>query len=140
VITYFDTFALLKLVVEEAGSDRVATVWDAADAAAAAALVLVEARVALAAAARVGRLAPSQHQSAKRGVASLVDQLAIVKVSESLIAEAADLAEQQALRGYDAVHLAAALTVGATVMASADRELCQAAERRGLHVANPLDE
>ena len=57
-----------------------------------------------------------------------------------LIVDAADLAEAEALRGYDAVHLAAAVTVGATVFTSADSELCAAAQRRGLHIANPLSE
>jgi hypothetical protein len=37
------------------------------------------------------------------------------------------------------VHLAAALTVGATVLTSADTALRDAALRQGLHVANPLD-
>lgn len=49
------------------------------------------------------------------------------------------MAEDEGLRGDDAVHLAAAPSVGATVMSSADTDLCDAAERRGLHVANPLD-
>ena len=52
---------------------------------------------------------------------------------------AADLAEDEHLRGYDAVHLAAALTVEAEILTSADTALCEAAERRGLHIANPLD-
>ena len=49
------------------------------------------------------------------------------------------LAEHEALRGYDAVHLGAALLVGATVFSSADTHLCGAAARRGLHIANPLE-
>lgn len=49
-----------------------------------------------------------------------------------------DLAEEESLRAYDAVHLAAALTVEATVLSSADADLT-AAGRRGLHVAKPLD-
>ena len=60
-------------------------------------------------------------------------------LNERLVAEAAELAEQEALRGYDAVHLAAALLVEARVLTSADADLCEAATRRGIHVANPLD-
>jgi hypothetical protein len=37
------------------------------------------------------------------------------------------------------MHLAAALTVEAEILTSADAALCDAAERRGLHIANPLD-
>jgi predicted nucleic acid-binding protein len=62
----------------------------------------------------------------------------LVEVTEELIESAAQLAETEWLRGYDAVHLAAALFVGAAAITSADRELCEAAERQGLHIADPL--
>jgi len=63
----------------------------------------------------------------------------VVEVTEEIVAGAADLAEQEALRGYDAVHLAAAMLVEARVLTSADRALCDAAVRRGIRVANPLE-
>ena len=59
--------------------------------------------------------------------------------SGALVEHASDLAELHGLRGYDAVHLAAALAVGAVVLTSADADLCDAASRAGMHVANPLD-
>ena len=138
MITYVDTSCLLKLVIDEEGSDRAELIWDSADAVASAALVVVEGRAALAAALQGGRLGTSQHRRARAEFASLVDGLTIVEVSERLIADAAELAEEEGLRGYDAVHLAAALTLEATVLTSADSDLCEAAHRRGLHVANPL--
>jgi len=94
---------------------------------------------ALAAAERCARLTAAQHRDAKDGLAVLVEGLSIVEVTERLIAEAADLAEQDALLGYDAVHLASALMIEAEVVTSADAALCDAAARRGLHVATPLD-
>jgi len=137
VITYVDTSALLKLLIEEDGSDEAELIWDSADVLASASLVTVEARAALAAAARAGRLSASQLGRVKVELALLIDELATVEVTRTLIDEAAELAEQEGLRGYDAVHLAAALTIGADVLTSADAALCDAAERRGLHVANP---
>jgi len=77
-------------------------------------------------------------QAAKSELGNFLDDLNIVEVTEGLIDDAAQLAEVEALRGYDAVHLAAALFVSATVLTSADEALCEAAGRRGLHVANPL--
>lgn len=139
MITYVDTSSLLKLVIDEYGSERAELIWDSADALASVALVVVEGRAALAAAQRNGRLGTSQHRAARHGFAALVEALTIVEVTEELIADAADLAEDEALRGCDAVHLAAALTVEATVLTSADTALCDAAARRGLHVTNPLD-
>jgi predicted nucleic acid-binding protein len=139
LITYVDTSSLLKLVIDETGSEQAGTLWDSADALASVALVVVEARAALAAAARGARLTTAEHAEAKVELAVLVDELSIVAVTEDLIAQAAELAESEALRGYDAVHLATALTIGAEVLTSADIALCAAAERHGLHVANPLE-
>jgi len=138
VITYVDTSSVLKLLVDEDGSERAELIWDTADALVSSALIVVEGRAALAAAQRGRRLSAAQHRRARDEFALLVDELTIAEVTEDLIASAAELAEVESLRGYDAVHLAAALTVGATVLSSADTALCSAAERRGLHVANPL--
>lgn len=137
MITYVDTSTLLKLVVEEQGSSAAAVMWDAADALASVGLVVVEARAALAAANRAGRLTAEQHRAAKKGTSALIEELHLVEVSDDLITAAADLAEAEGLRGYDAVHLAGALLVEAEVLASADAALCEAAGRRGLHVSNP---
>lgn len=139
MITYVDTSTLLKLVVEEAGSDVAAVIWDSADALASVGLVVVEARAALAAAHRAGRLTDDQHREAKREVEALIEELHLVDVGEGLIAAAADLAEADGLRGYDAVHLAGALLIEAEILTSADGALCEAASGRGLHIANPLD-
>lgn len=62
-------------------------------------MIVVEARAALAAAARGARLTAAQHGMAKAELAVLVEELSIVDVTEELIADAADLAEQEALRG-----------------------------------------
>ncbi len=139
MITYVDTSSLLKLLIEESGSEQTGMLWDSADALASVALVVVEARAALAAALRGARLTTAEHAEAKAELAVLVDELSIVAITDDLIAQAAELAESEALRGYDAVHLAAALTVGAEVLTSADIALCAAAERHGIHVANPLE-
>lgn len=138
MITYIDTSTLLKLVIDEDGSDQAATIWASADTVASVALVTVEARAALAAASYGRRITAKQHADARRELEVLLADLHIVEPTEELIGEAAALAEAEVLRGYDAVHLAAALLVGATVLSSADTELCAAAERRGLHIANPL--
>jgi predicted nucleic acid-binding protein len=139
VITYVDTSTLLKLVIDEDGSERAGLIWNGADVLASASMLVVEARATLAAAERAGRLTAAQHQEAKAALATLVADLTLVELTENLIEQAADLAEEEALRGYGAVHLAAALTIEATVMTSADAVLCDSAERRGLHVANPLE-
>ena len=139
MITYVDTSTLLKLLIEEPGSERAAVIWDSADVLAAVRVAHVEARAALAAAGRGGRLSPARVRRTKIELAGLWDQFTVVEITEALAAEAGDLADQEGLRGYDAIHLAAALRVGADLLTSADADLCAAATRRGLHVANPID-
>ena len=62
-------------------------------------------------------------------------------VSAGLVAQAATLARRHALRGYDAVQLAAALEIHATdpslTLLSADAELNTAATAEGLSVEDP---
>jgi predicted nucleic acid-binding protein len=113
-------------------------IWDSADVLASVGLVVVEARAALGVAHRGGRLSDSQHQAARREVVALIGDLHLVEVTDALIEAAVDLAESEGLRGYDAVHLAGALLVDASILSSADDALCDAAGRHGLHVANPL--
>jgi uncharacterized protein len=138
VITYVDTSTLIKLIVDEQGSDRAELIWQSADSVASVSLIVVEARAALAAATRGQRLSTDQLHDAKIELAAFVDDLHLAEVTDELIERAAQLAETESLRGYDAVHLAAAVFVGASVLTSADRALCEAAERQGLHIADPL--
>ncbi|BAN00438.1 type II toxin-antitoxin system VapC family toxin [Ilumatobacter coccineus] len=138
MITYVDTSTLIKLIVDEQGSDRAELIWQSADSVASVSLIVVEARAALTAATRGQQLSTDQLHDAKIELAAFVDDLHLVEVTDELIERAAQLAETESLRGYDAVHLAAAVFVGASVLTSADRALCEAAERQGLHIADPL--
>ena len=138
MITYVDTSTLLKLIIDEEGSDRAELIWDTAETLASVSLIIVEARAALAAATRGTRLTTQQHKQAKDELSALTGNLHLAAVTDDLIALAANLAEAEGLRGYDAVHLAAALHLGASVLTSADEALCYAASRSGMYVANPL--
>jgi uncharacterized protein len=70
----------------------------------------------------------------------------VIDISDRIIAVAMNLAQAQALRGYDAVQLAAACAVNSlcienslpfVTLVSADNELNEAAIREGLKVENP---
>ena len=67
--------------------------------------------------------------------------LVIVGVDEALGRRAGELADERALRGYDAVHLARALALatGETILATWDRDLSNAAADAGLAVRSPSD-
>ncbi len=138
MITYFDTSILMKLLIDDeafrAESERL---WVESDFAVCAEIGYAEARAALAAVRRSKRLTTAGLRIAKEELELLWQQMTVVVVDTELVRAAGDLAEHDALRGYDAVHLAAAVAGQATVVASADRQFVEAARRRGFAVAEP---
>lgn len=139
MITYVDTSSLIKLLIEEPGSENAEAIWYDAPHRVALNLIEVEAHAALAAATRQRRLTQGEHRRAKDLLRDLLGDIDRLAVTAELIVEASHYAENDALRSYDAMHLAGSLVVGADVMSSADTDLCAAAARHGLAVANPLN-
>jgi predicted nucleic acid-binding protein len=136
-IVYFDSSAFVKLLVEEAGSELAAELWDGSDAAVASRLAYPEVRAALAAAARNHDLADHDLDAAEQ---AWDDYWAATRPVELIVAveqQAGQLARAQALRGADAVHLASALAIGdpELVLAVWDRRLHAGARAAGLRVA-----
>ena len=142
MIGYLDTSALLKLLLhDEDGADVVRELIAATDMNFTARISHPEARAALAAARRAGRLAADDHMRAKRDIDRAIASLRIVELGAGLARAAGDVAERFDLRAYDAVHLASALVVddGSTVVVTWDRALASAASRAGLGVAPRTD-
>lgn len=137
MIAYFDTSAIVPLLIDEVGSSEAGQVWDQASRLVSVRLARVEARAALAQAARSSRISTSHLRSSTRELEGLFVQLELVDVDDAVVRRAGDLAESQALRAYDAVHLAAALQVVAEdlVLVAGDRALLAAAGSVGLMVA-----
>jgi uncharacterized protein len=82
-------------------------------------------------------LTERQHARALADFEDLLPDLALVGVDEPLARRAGALAEELGLRGYDAVHLAIALTLGedAVALVTWDGDLAEAAIELGLPVA-----
>jgi predicted nucleic acid-binding protein len=136
VIAYFDTSALVKLVVPEVGSSTARAIWDGAARGITSRLTYAEARAALAAAWRLRRLTPDAHMDAKGMLEEWLDEMQVIDATSSVVHEAGDLAERYALRGYDAIHLASALGYGAPLtFATWDEDLAVAARTTGMEVA-----
>ncbi len=127
----------MKLVFDEAGSDLVGELWDRASSVVSGQLAYPEARAAAAAAHRNGRLDATQLRAAVRAIDEIYGELTKVSVDAALAKAAGELAERRALRGYDAVHLASALSIDDpdVVLATWDRALADAAGQEGLAVA-----
>ena len=124
-IAYFDSSALVKLIVDEAGSDVAATIWDGCDAAFASRLAHPEVCAALAAAGRRGDLSPEHVTECELRWQQFWASMRPVELNSQVEQTACRLARHHGLRGADAVHLASALAVNSAdlVVAVWDRRL-----------------
>ncbi len=133
---FFDTSALLKLVVDEDDSELAEAIWQLARRRICSALAYPEGRAALAAAHRGGRLDDAGLRQAVVNFDAVNGSTHRILPDQKLLDAAGALAEDHALRGYDAVQLASALEIGAgAVLVSWDAELIGAAVDAGLRAA-----
>ncbi len=137
MILYVDTSAHIKQYVQEPGSDVVAQ-WIGEAMSVGCAIIGQAEMIAVLAklvrmkliTRRVALIKIEEIQSDWRNIAHL-------QITDSLVAHAGDLAWQHGLRGYDAVHLAAALAWQnglrlPVTLATFDRQLWDAAQAEGL--------
>lgn len=137
MIAYFDTSAVVPLLIEEAGSERAASLWNNSDRVASVRLFYPETRAALAHAERLGRLTVRNLRAAVDQLDALLGEMDIVEVDETLALRAGDLSEAHQLRGYDAVHLAAAERIRDpdVVLVAGDTALLEAGSAAGIAIA-----
>jgi predicted nucleic acid-binding protein len=130
---YFDSSALAKLVLRERGCEVVEELWGRAAHRVVNRLAYPEVRAGLAAAVRSRRIDHENLEEAAEDFDRLHATAHVLGIDDLLCLEAGDLAEEHALRGYDAVHLASALSIDApqVVVATWDRELARAATACG---------
>ena len=136
-LVYFDSSALVKLVVEEEGSDVASALWDGCDAAVASRLAHPEVCAALAAGHRNHELDAEGFAAAARDWAEFWAAVRPVELTREVERHAGELARRRGLRGADAVHLASALAVDTRdlVVAAWDRRLRDGATAERLAVA-----
>jgi predicted nucleic acid-binding protein len=136
-LIYFDSSALIKLLVQEEGSDLAAELWDGCDAALASRLAYPEVCAALAAAGRNHDLSHDDLDLAEQAWEQYWASVRPVELSATVERRAGQLACTHALRGADAVHLASALALADPdlVIAAWDRRLHAGAANAGLQVA-----
>lgn len=137
MIAYFDTSAIIPLIINEPSSDRCNRVWDESSRVVSVRLLYPEARAALAKAERMGRLSATQRDAAVVELETIIAQVDHIEVTETLAHRAGELAQAHGLRGYDAVHLAAALAVADSdvVLVTGDSDLAEAANSIGIAVS-----
>lgn len=139
VQVYFDTSALVKRYVNEAGSEDVANLLKAAEYQAVSIVMEAELPAALACAVRIGAITERDGQEALKAWEEDSEELLWIQLPQTLAKHAGQLAWQDGLRGYDAMHLATAVWWQTNleqdlVVATYDRELWRAAKQHGLSV------
>jgi predicted nucleic acid-binding protein len=135
-LVYFDASALVKLLVDEDGSDVVSALWDGCDAALSSRLTFPEVCAALAASGRNHDFEPIGLARARQAWGEIWSAIRPVELSSAVERLAGQLAERHALRGADAVHLASARTIRDPdlLIAVWDRRLHAGAGAEGLTV------
>lgn len=136
-LVYFDSSALVKLVVDEVGSDIVATLWNSCDSALSSRLAYPEVCAAIAAAGRNHDLTASEARAATSDWEQFWESMRPVELSADVGRAAGSLAAIHRLGGADAVHLASALALGSGDLTVAvwDKRLHAGATAVGLAVA-----
>lgn len=137
MILYLDASALVKRYATEFGSDIVNEAIGEADLAGTALVSRAEVAAAFAKAVRMGALKRDEGLKCLHAFRKDWHDLVRIQVTETAIARADTLAWEHNLRGYDAVHLAAAIlwqeAMGEQVtMATFDQTLWNVVEKIGL--------
>lgn len=136
MILYLDTSALVKLYVNEPGRPAVIRQVDGAAAVATARVTYAEARAAFARKRREGGIDGKGLRQVLERFDGEWPAYTVVDVSEPVVRRAGALAERHALRGYEALQLAAAVELqregGEVSFACFDDRLLRAARRERL--------
>lgn len=128
-----DSSAIVKLVLDEDGSDLARLVWDEADTVLAIRLARIEAAAAVASARRARRIRSADEGRAYGMLESAWATVAIHELDPELESDAVALARVHPISGADAVHVAAAIAAGA-VLLTWDQRQAAAAIAEGLIV------
>ena len=139
MILFCDTSALVKLYIVEPQSDQMNALVAEAEAVAVVRIAWVEFHAALARRAREVPADAPAVDDARRALAEDWTHYLILEVGQSLVERAGEFADAFALRGYDAVQLAAAHELATeaerpVAFACADQRLTRAAKILGLDV------
>lgn len=133
---YLDSSAIVKLFIKEEFSDNVQKAVEG-HAVRTVSIAFVETLSALA---RKKELSDTERLSANREFLSTWHRFRAIS-TDSILESAGILTRAHGLRGFDAVHLAAALNIGAPstiIFAVYDKDLAQAAKKEGFQlITNP---
>ncbi|MEK6681663.1 MAG: type II toxin-antitoxin system VapC family toxin [Nitrospirota bacterium] len=140
MILYCDTSALIKRYVEEDGTGSVDRLWDSALAIVTSTVAFAEAVSAFSRKLREGILTHKEYLVTVKNFKKDYNHLILVPINNDLNALIEDLAARHPLTGFDAIHLASAITFTQSenvemVFACFDDTLNQSALKEGLRIS-----
>jgi len=141
MIVYLDTSSLVKWYVEEDGSSDIDALVRSSDVASTSLVAYAEARAAFARRFRERAFTAKEHNCIKEFFDKDWSNYLILSVTADIIRLAGDLAEKHALRGFDSIHLASALTLrrelsSPVLFSCFDANLQKASEHEELRVGS----
>ncbi len=140
-MTYFDTSALIKLYVEEPGSQQVSTLVSETGVVATAKVAFVEVHAGLARRRRAGDLSVAAYGRTCRQFEEQWRRYVRLDLRDDILVQARELVKRHPLRTLDAIHLASALALRAALgqevpFVAADGRLVQAAASERFRAVN----
>ena len=111
MIVYLDTSSLVKLYVEESESSKVDDLVKSSEVTATSLVAYAEAMAAFARRYREKAFSSDEYNRMKEVFNKDWSRYLILSITEDMIRLAGDLTEKHALRGFDSIHLASALTL-----------------------------
>ena len=146
---YLDSSAIVKLYVAESGSRWIRQLASNLDITLYSSdLSIAEVAAAIAILGRTGRISrPQQREALAEFYKHTTTRFLHLAVSRDTVRYAADLTQRYPLKGYDAVHLATALSLAEDLRATGffltlvtgDEQIIRAAQSLDLPTANPFD-
>ncbi len=148
IFYYLDAGAWVKRYYQETGTYWVQQLFADGETLTCASLGVVEVTATLARKAKAREINRKQLTQKVRELDEDWSRFVQIHLSFEAVTQAREVAQQQALRGADAIHLASALVLRSRfveaedqlVFVVADRQLKEAARSAGLHVADPEED
>jgi predicted nucleic acid-binding protein len=129
---FFDSSALVKRYVREAGTDAVLQWCDQATEVVLSGIALPELESSFCRLQREAKITLAQYRQLKSALLADVEDAVVGDLTPVVLAHAITSLEQNVLRGMDALHIATALALQVDVFVSADQRQLAAAARSGL--------
>ena len=111
MILYLDSSNLSKLYLEEVGSPEIRQAVASTADRASSLVAYTEVRAAIARAVRMGRVDASRAIEARGEFEADWLDLVVLAIDDGIVRVAGDAAERHGLRGFDAIHLACAMSI-----------------------------